>query len=57
MIFNPPHKKNGALNSAGLAKKMPVNAGERDAPTERAIEVTPEAAERSSGATTAIVYD
>jgi len=36
---------------------MPVNEGEIAAPTERAILVTPEAAERSSGDTTAIVYD
>ena len=57
MIFNPPHKKNGALNRVGVAKKIPVKTGERDAPTERAIEVMPDAAERSSGATTAIVYD
>src|SRR3989304_6007259 len=36
---------------------MPVNEGEIAAPMERAILVTPEAAERSSGDTTAIVYD
>jgi len=34
---------------------MPVNEGEIAAPTERAILVTPDAAERSSGDTTAIV--
>ena len=57
MIFNPPDKKNGALNSTGMLKSSPVSAGEMDAPTERAMAVTPDAAERSSGATTAIVYD
>ena len=36
---------------------MPVNEGETAAPTERAILVTPEAADRSSGDTTATVYD
>ena len=56
-ILNPPVRKNGALNKTGMLKKNPVNAGEREAPTERAMAVTPEAAERSSGATTAIVYD
>jgi hypothetical protein len=30
------------LNKAGMLKKMPVNAGESDAPTERAMAVTPE---------------
>ena len=41
----------------GMLKSKPVSAGEMDAPTERAMAVMPEAAERSSGATTAIVYD
>jgi hypothetical protein len=40
-----------------MAKKMPVNDGDIAAPTEREILVTPDAAERSSGDTTAIVYD
>src|SRR5512136_1380202 len=40
-----------------MPRKIPVSEGERDAPTERAMAVTPAAAERSSGATTAIVYD
>ena len=40
-----------------MLKKTPVREGEIAAPTERAIAVTPEAAERSSGSTTAMVYD
>lgn len=43
--------------SAGIPMKIPASEGERAAPTERAMDVTPEAAERSSGDTTAIVYD
>ena len=35
--------------------KNPLNDGESAAPMERAIAVTPEAAERSSGETTATV--
>jgi hypothetical protein len=27
-IFTPPHRKNGALNSAGMLKKMPAREGE-----------------------------
>src|SRR5664280_869630 len=57
MIFNPPARRKGTLSKVGTAKKMPVNEGEIAAPTERAMFVTPEAAERSSGDTTAIVYD
>src|SRR5512139_1638567 len=49
--------KNGALIKAGTASNAPLSAGETSAPTERAMVVTPEAAERSSGSTTAIVYD
>jgi len=45
------------LNKPGILKKTPVISGDIDAPTERAMAVTPEAAERSSAATTAIVYD
>ena len=48
-IFKPPHKKNGTLNRPGTLSKKPVSAGESEAPTERAMPVTPEAAERSSG--------
>ena len=55
MIFSPPEIKNGALNKTGMLNSSPVNAGESEAPTERAIAVTPDAADRSSGATTAIV--
>src|SRR5574337_507582 len=43
--------------SDGVARKSPLSAGESEAPIERAIVVTPDAAERSSGATTAMVYD
>src|SRR5665648_1303929 len=57
MIFNPPARKKGALNMAGKDRKKPVSVGEMAAPTERAIPVTPEAADLSSGATTAMVYD
>ncbi len=55
MIFNPPLKKNGALIKAGMLKRIPVREGEMAAPTERAMAVTPAAAERSSGKTTAMV--
>lgn len=57
MIFKPPARKKGTLNSDGMLKSRPVNAGESDDPRDRAMPVTPEAADRSSGATTAIVYD
>ena len=57
MIFKPPERRNGRLSSAGMLKKTPVREGEMAAPTERAMVVTPEAAERSSGDTTAMVYD
>src|SRR6476646_3633038 len=49
--------KNGVAIRAGLLMSKPASAGERDAPMVRAIPVTPAAAERSSEATTAIVYD
>jgi hypothetical protein len=39
----------------GTGEQRPHNAGEIAAPMERAMLVTPEAAERSSGLTTAIV--
>ena len=39
-----------------MLKSKPVSAGEMDAPTERAIAVTPDAAERSSGGLK-IIYD
>jgi hypothetical protein len=55
MTFRPPAKKKGALKRRGLARNTPLRVGDKEAPTERAIVVTPEAAERSSGATTAIV--
>jgi len=55
-IFNAPEKIIGALMSDALNSK-PASAGDTAAPTERAIVVMPDAAERSSGATTAIVYD
>ena len=45
------------LNKEAFARKIPHNAGEREAPTERAMLVTPPAADRSSGDTTAIRYD
>ena len=57
MILSPPARKSGALNKNGMLKKKPVSMGEMAAPTERAMAVTPEAADRSSGATTAMVYD
>jgi hypothetical protein len=53
--FQSPHRKNGTLIKAGIPMKIPANEGESAAPTERAIEVTPKASNRSSGATTAIV--
>src|SRR5512135_1660415 len=45
------------LINAVVESNTPVRDGASAAPTDRAILVTPEAAERSSGATTAIVYD
>ena len=45
----------GTLKRDGMLKKSPVSMGETEAPTDRAMAVTPEAAERSSGSTTAIV--
>lgn len=56
MILSPPDKKNGAVSSDAL-NNAPVSAGDHAAPIERAIVVMPDAAERSSGSTTAIVYD
>lgn len=54
-IFNPPQRKNGSEISDGIPNKNPVIAGDTDAPTERAIPVIPDAADLSSGETTAIV--
>lgn len=54
-IFSPPDKKNGKLRSAGILIKTPVIDGEIAAPTDLAIAVTPEAADLSSGSTTAMV--
>jgi hypothetical protein len=53
--LSPPATRKGALRRAGEERKMPERAGEIDAPKERAMDVTPDAAERSSGATTAMV--
>ena len=50
-----PARKNGILVNALFARRGPVNKGESDAPIVLATPVTPAAAERSSGATTAIV--
>ncbi len=55
MILIPPDKKKGTLSNAALASKGPVKTGDNDAPVVLAIPVMPAAAERSSGATTAIV--
>ena len=44
-----------ALGNNCPHRKAPLSAGEMAAPTERAMPVTPAAAERSSGATTAMV--
>src|SRR5579872_5986323 len=49
--------KKGRLTRLGCARQYPASVGEIAAPTERATVVIPEAAERSSGCTTAIVYD
>ena len=57
MIFIPPARKNGTLRSDGEENNCPAIAGAMDAPMERDTLVTPDAAERSSGFTTAIVYD
>src|SRR3990172_7174780 len=57
MIFNAPEKMNGNPRKAGLDRNAPVRIGDREAPMVRATPVTPAAAERSSGATTAMVYD
>ena len=55
MIFNPPAIKNGTLIKPDTDMKALASTGDTDAPIERAMVVIPEAAERSSGATTAIV--
>ncbi len=47
--------KKGRLASAGTAKSGPAARGAMDDPMVRAMPVTPAAAERSSGATTAMV--
>ena len=46
-----------APNSTGLPRKAPAIVGEIAVPIDRAIPVTPAAAERSSGATTGVVWD
>src|SRR5438477_4621334 len=56
-IFIPQARKNGRLQKAGFARQRPARNGEIADPIERATPVTPEAAERSSGRTTAMVYD
>src|ERR1700674_1535585 len=53
----PPARKNGKLIRAALPTTTVAIMGEIAAPTERATPVTPAAAERSSGLTTATVYD
>ncbi len=40
-----------------MESSNPLSDGDSAAPTDRAMVVTPDAADRSSGATTAIVYD
>ncbi len=55
MILRPPDKKKGTFISAVLASRGPVKTGDNDAPVVLAMPVMPAAAERSSGATTAIV--
>jgi len=55
--FRAAGEEKGTLNKAALASNGPAITGERDAPVVRAMPVMPAAAERSSGLTTAIVYD
>ena len=55
MILSPPDKKKGKFISAALASKGPVTTDESEAPVVRAMPVIPAAADRSSGATTAMV--
>lgn len=55
MILIPPAKNNGTLTSDGTAINRVAIIGDRAAPSDRATLVIPEAAERSSGDTTAIV--
>src|SRR6266850_1159938 len=57
MIFTPPPIKNGHPIIRALASIGPASTGAIAAPNVRATPVTPAAAERSSGRTTAIVYD
>ena len=52
MIFKPPPKKKGRLIMPALRNK-PASKGEQAVPIVRAIPVTPAAAERSEGSTTA----
>jgi len=56
MTLIPPDKRNGAA-SRDVLISTPASKDEMAAPIDRAMVVTPDAAERSSGSTTAIVYD
>jgi hypothetical protein len=47
--------KNGSAARAGVATRGPARFALNAAPIDRAMPVTPAAADRSSGATTAIV--
>jgi hypothetical protein len=55
MILMPPARKKGTPKSAGLSLHKVASPEDTAAPTERATPVIPDAAERSSGLTTAIV--
>jgi hypothetical protein len=55
MIFKLPARTSGAAINAGIPMSIPARAGENELPMLRAMFVTPPAAERSSGSTTARV--
>jgi len=50
----PPARNGGTFTGPALAGKRPVKDSETEAPTQRAIVVTPDTAERPSGLTTAM---
>src|SRR5512139_1688860 len=57
MIFRPPEIKKGTLSREAFPRRGPATMGDREDPVVRAMPVIPAAAERSSGLTTAMVYD
>src|SRR5436309_476015 len=57
MIFSVPAIRNGTFIRDGRANRNPAKSGAIAAPVVRATPVMPAVADRSSGRTTAMVYD